>query len=71
MIGFFQEKENENSIMRVNTSLLIWAGLLISLVTTFAPLVGMQIDTGQNYTFAITLITAGLGGKLIQKPFEK
>ncbi len=71
MIGFFQEAEGVNSIMRINTSLLVWAGLLISLVTVFMPLTGMNIDTGQNYTFAVTLISMGLGGKLVQKYGEK
>jgi len=71
MTGFFQEKEGVNSIMRINTSLLVWAGLLIALVTVFMPLSGMTFDAGQNYTFSVTLIGMGLSGKVLQKFKEK
>ena len=33
MIGFFEEKEGQKSITRVNTSMLIWAGIFIALLT--------------------------------------
>ena len=71
MTGYFEEKEGVKSINRVNTSLLIWAGLFIALFSVFAPAAGLQVDTGQNYMFSLTLIGTGLGGKLIQKPMEK
>ena len=71
MIGFFQENENQNSITRVNTSLLIWAGIFIALITTIVPLFGTAVDTVQNFTFSMSLIGTGLAGKLIQKPMEE
>ena len=70
MTKFFEEAEGVKSITRVNTSLLIWAGIFIALVTTIAPLLGTQIDMMQNFTFSVTLIGSGLAGKLIQKPME-
>lgn len=71
MTGFFEEKEGQKSITRVNTSLLVWAGILIALATVASSLFGMEVDTAQNFTFSITLIGSGLAGKLIQKPMEK
>lgn len=71
MIGFFEEAEGQKSITRVNTSLLIWAGLFIALYSTVAPVFGVQVDVGNNFMFSATLIGTGLGGKLIQKPMEK
>lgn len=70
MTGYFEEAEGQKSITRVNTSLLIWAGILIALITTIVPMFGTQVDAVQNFTFSITLIGTGLGGKLIQKPME-
>jgi len=71
MTGYFEEADGKKSINRVNTSLLIWAGLFISLFTVIVPLFGTVVDTGNNFMFAITLIGTGLGGKLIQKPMEE
>ena len=70
MTKFFEESEGVKSITRVNTSLLIWAGIFIALVTTISPLFGTQLDMVQNFTLSITLIGSGLAGKLIQKPME-
>lgn len=71
MTKFFEESEGVKSITRVNTSLLIWAGIFIALATTITPFFGTQVDMMQNFTFSVTLIGSGLAGKLIQKPFEK
>ena len=71
MIGYFEEAEGQKSITRLNTSLLIWAGLFIALYTVIAPAFGTVVDVGNNFMFSATLIGTGLGGKLIQKPMEK
>ena len=71
MTGYFEEAEGQKSITRVNTSLLVWAGLFVALFTVLAPVFSLSVDTGQNYMFSVTLIGTGLGGKLIQKPMEK
>lgn len=69
--GFFQEKEGVNSIMRLNTSLLVWAGLAISIFTVLGKAFGLEVDAGTNFTFAVTLIGIGITGKFVQKFGEK
>ena len=67
-IGFFQEAENTNSMTRLITFLLVMTGIIIALATVFLPAFfeGVEFDYGQNFTFCITLIGAGITGKVVQ-----
>ncbi len=64
MVGFFQEADGVNSIMRVNTSLAVYAGLALSVLQGVAPLINRPMD---NFELIIVLFSYGFGFKAIQK----
>ena len=68
MVGFFQEKEGVNSIMRVNTSLAVYAGLALAVLQGIAPLIGR---TAGNFDLILMLLGYGFGFKAVQKFGEK
>lgn len=71
-VGFFQEKEGVYSIMRLNTSLLVWAGMFVLLVTALSGFIGVSTDNAaQNVTIGFGMIGTGITGKFVQKFGEK
>ena len=69
-IGFFQEDVGVNSAMRLNTSLAIWVGLAILLLTAISKAISLPVDAGTNVTIGFGLVGGGLGFKLGQKMNE-
>ena len=72
MVGFFQEKEGVNSAMRLNTSLLVYAGIFVLLFTVVGELIGVPLDNpAQNVTIGFGMIGTGITGKAVSKFSEK
>jgi hypothetical protein len=69
MVGFFQENENEFSLMRLISFICVCVGCAESLLGCYGILVGIA-GSLEMLGFAGSLITAGFTGKLIQKASE-
>lgn len=61
LLEFFQENSGRMSNMRLNSTLVVLAGILAPYV------LGLTLESAG---YSVTLITLGLGGKYIQKKVE-
>lgn len=69
--SFWTEKDGTPSSMRINSSLLVWGGIIVLLFTVVAPLIPVTIETGTNITIGFGMIGTGITGKVAQKFGEK
>lgn len=69
LLEFLSEDNGRMSNTRLNSTLMIWAGIAVLVCGAFGA-AGAKLDAN-TITAAFGLIAAGSGHKLIQKPMEE
>jgi hypothetical protein len=65
-VGFLEENAGEKSAMRLISVMCVVGGIVLCIIASVASLQGNS-NTGTTVQLATTLLSFGVGGKLLQK----
>ncbi len=65
-VGFLQEQAGEQSMMRLMSAVLVGVGILLCVAASIVAFFG-NTNTGIAVQMGTTLLSFGIGGKLVQK----
>jgi hypothetical protein len=69
-VGFLEEQPGEQSMMRLMSVVLVGVGILLCVSASIMAFTGNK-NTGIAVQMGTTLLSFGIGGKLVQKFGEK